>query len=165
MGNEIILVADNDLEPSIRVKKRVIQERICAVDPGEILVIVQEIEGWYLAGIDRESARVLGIHPPEFTDQVTKERFNRHIPSRYPSRIAYMLDLISYYSIPVAIRKNRSFQYFLVHYHLEDTGVPGPSQDAIRVQDSESGFQESPEGIQPVKRGSDGMDPAWRQSG
>jgi hypothetical protein len=165
MGHEFILVADNDLEPSIRVKKGVIQERICAVDPGEIMVIVQEIESWYLAGIDRESARVLGIKPPQFTDQVTKERFNRHIPKRYSSRIAYMLDLLSYYSIPVAISKNRSFHYFLVHYHLEETGFPGSPQDAVQVQDSGPAIQQSSTGVQSHKGEPDQAEPAYRQSG
>lgn len=165
MGHEFILVTDNDLEPSIRAKKRVIQERICAVEPGEIMVIVQEIESWYLAGIDRDSARVLGINPPQFTDQVTKERFNRHIPSRYPSRIAYMLDLLSYYSIQVATRKNRSFLYFLVHYHLEETGIPGTQQIAVQVQDPSSAVRESPADVQPSGKEPDNSDSLSRESG
>jgi hypothetical protein len=118
LGHDFILVADIDEEPSVKSKKKVIRHWFCEVEDNDIMVIIKEIESWYLAGVDDHAASQLGIHPPGRTDQVTKEDFNRKIPHRYTSRVAYMIDILNLFSIRAAKKKNRSFHFFMKKYRL-----------------------------------------------
>jgi hypothetical protein len=116
MHDDFILVADIDQEPNARAKKKAIMAKFCNIDEIHIMVIIQEIESWYLAGLDDHASRALGIRPLQHTDFLTKEHFNRVIPRHYPSRIAFMVECLNEYSLPVAMEKNRSFRYFISHY-------------------------------------------------
>jgi hypothetical protein len=55
-----------------------------------------------------------------FTDDLTKEDFNRLIPKNYDSRIDFMFEILKYFSIDSARKKNHSFRFFVERYHLED---------------------------------------------
>jgi len=121
-GDEYLLVTDIDQAPGVKAKKQMIIERFCVVHPATVVVIIQEIESWYLAGIEDPDAAILGVNPPATTDHVTKEEFNRMIPPQYASRIAYMLEILSRFSLPAAYRKNRSFRYFMDRERLVPAG-------------------------------------------
>jgi hypothetical protein len=118
MRHDYILVADIDQEQSVRAKKSVIYARFDSIDSAHIIVIIKEIESWYLAGLDTSAAGSLGIRPLPGTDSVTKEDFNRRIPRKYPSRIAFMIQCLRHFSLDVAMTKNRSFRFFLEKYRL-----------------------------------------------
>ncbi|MCQ8894651.1 MAG: hypothetical protein NQU46_08515 [Methanolinea sp.] len=118
MNDEYIVFSDIDQEAGVRAKKHVLMERFCVLDAREIVVIIQEIESWYLAGLDDVSESDLGIPHHPNTDHITKEYFNNQIPRRFASRIAFMLEILSRFSIPVACGKNNSFRYFMSHYHV-----------------------------------------------
>lgn len=120
MQNDYILVADIDLEPNVNIKKNVLLGRFNALQKEHIMVIIKEIESWYLAGIDDHTSRALGIRQLRQTDFVTKEHFNRWIPGRYPSRIAFMVELLKHFSVDVAERKNRSFRHFITKYLFDE---------------------------------------------
>ncbi len=120
MQNDYILVADIDQEPNVRVKKQILLGRFDALQKDHIMVIIKEIESWYLAGIDDHTSVELGIRQLRQTDFVTKEHFNRWIPRIYPSRIAFMVELLKHFSVDVAERKNRSFRHFMARYHLDE---------------------------------------------
>ena len=127
MNHDYIVVADIDQEPSATMKKRVITTRFDEVETNRIMVIIMEIESWYLAGIDASSARAVGIRPPGSTDHVTKEEFNRVIPRYYPSKVAFMIELLRHFSISTAADNNRSFRYFTGRYMVanpEDSPLP-----------------------------------------
>ena len=118
LGHDFILVADIDEEPGVKAKKSVIRHRFCTVDDDDIMVIIKEIESWYLAGVDDHAANQMGVHPPRYTDRITKEDFNRRIPRSYTSRVAYMIDILNFFSINTAKKKNRSFRFFMKKYRL-----------------------------------------------
>jgi hypothetical protein len=123
MHDDFILVADIDQEPNARAKKKVIMAKFCNIDEIHIMIIIQEIESWYLAGLDDHASRALGIRPLQHTDFLTKEHFNRVIPRHYPSRIAFMVECLNEYSLPVAMEKNRSFRHFISHYTSDARGA------------------------------------------
>jgi len=112
MGHEYFLVGDIDSEPNAKAKKRYLTERFENLDPGRIIVVIQEIEGWYLAGLDSRAEHELGLHPHRHTDLVTKEMFNNWIPAEYPSRIAFMSAILERFDASIARQKNRSFRFF-----------------------------------------------------
>jgi hypothetical protein len=120
MHYDFILVADVDQEPTVHIKKQVLMARFCNLHPDRVMVIVKEIESWYLAGLDDHASAVIGVRRLEGTDFLTKEHFNRWIPRQFSSRIAFMVECLQHFAIPVAMEKNRSFHYFMRHYHLTD---------------------------------------------
>ncbi|HUU76361.1 MAG TPA: hypothetical protein VMW63_09800 [Methanoregulaceae archaeon] len=131
MGHDFILVADIDQEPGVKAKKKAIRNRFCNVDEADIVVIIEEIESWYLAGVDDRSARKLGIRPPRNTDRTTKEDFNRKIPRHYTSRVAYLIDILDVFSINIAKEKNRSFRYFVSKYMIQNQEQPTTVRNAV----------------------------------
>jgi len=52
MNDEYLLFADIDNEPGVKAKKHILMKRFDALNSPNIVVIIQEIESWYLAGLD-----------------------------------------------------------------------------------------------------------------
>jgi hypothetical protein len=147
MHYDFIVVADIDQEPTVHHKKKVLMARFCNLHPDRVMVIVKEIESWYLAGLDDHASAVIGVRRLEYTDFLTKELFNRWIPRQYNSRIAFMIECLQYFSIPVAMEKNKSFHYFMRHYHLaEGKGqVSLPATERTRSPDESRGLLQTGE--------------------
>ncbi|HVP94653.1 MAG TPA: hypothetical protein VMS89_05700 [Methanoregulaceae archaeon] len=116
MQHDYIIVADIDQESGVAAKKEIILSRFTEAEYNRIMIIIMEIESWYLAGLDKTAAATIGLRNHETTDFVTKEIFNRWIPKKYPSRIAFMVEVLKYFSLTVAQEKNRSFRFFLEHF-------------------------------------------------
>jgi hypothetical protein len=119
MKNDYIFVSDIDSEYSVRDKKQVLYYRYSEVDGGSIIVVIKEIESWYLAGLDESASRIMGVPPSSSTDEVTKEMFNDMIPKHFISRIDFMFEILKHFSLPVAAERNRSFSYFIHRYHID----------------------------------------------
>jgi len=122
--NDYILVADIDQEPCVTAKKQRLLDRFRPVDTGRIRVVIKEIESWYLAGLDDAACFVLGLPAMDRTDAVTKEDFNLLIPDRFDSRIDFMMELLKYFSLRIALKKNRSFAYFTSRQRLKVGTAP-----------------------------------------
>jgi hypothetical protein len=124
MNHDYIIVTDIDQERSVSAKKGIILSRFSEADFKNIMVIIQEIESWYLAGIDEQSARVIGVPEQPHTDHLTKELFNTVIPAYYPSRIAFMIEILKHFSLTAAAAKNKSFRFFIEHYLTAGENTP-----------------------------------------
>ena len=122
MQHDYIIVADIDQESGVTAKKKVLLSRFIEADYRRIMIIIIEIESWYLAGLDSADAVAVGVHNHETTDFVTKELFNKWVPPSYPSRIAFMIDILRHFSLTVATEKNRSFRFFLEHFLVANAG-------------------------------------------
>ncbi len=112
MGDDYLMVADIDNDRNVKAKKNRLKRWYRELDADKVIVVIKEIEGWYLAGLNDHASRSLGLRPLPGTDRITKERFNRMIPDQYVSRIDLMIEIIKRYSIQVAREKNRSFRFF-----------------------------------------------------
>lgn len=119
MKNDYIFVADIDTESSVRDKKQVLYYRYSGVDGGHIVIVIREIESWYLAGLPAGIARHLGVPHVPATDDITKEDFNTMIPKKFSSRIDFMFEVLKFFSLQEAVERNRSLSYFYHHYHLD----------------------------------------------
>jgi len=126
LGHDYILATDIDTEPSVKAKKRVITERFPGLDPKRVVIVIKEIEGWYLAGIDDDMQQAFGLTPFHTTDTLTKEVFNSLIPGQFISRIEFMVALLESFSLSSAIARNRSFGFFASTYRICE--VPGQNR-------------------------------------
>ncbi|NYT07454.1 MAG: hypothetical protein GKC05_04275 [Methanomicrobiales archaeon] len=125
MDHDFIMCGDIDQERNVKAKKAVLKSRFCVLSDDRIVIIIQEIESWYLAGLDERSQRRLALRSYRTTNHITKEMFNHMIPRFYTSRIAFMADILDLFSIGVALEKNRSFTYFFTRF-ITPSGIrPG----------------------------------------
>jgi hypothetical protein len=120
MRNEYVLVADIDTERSVRDKKQLLYHWYPDINGGNIIVVIREIESWYYAGLPDSSLQRFGLPVLATTDELTKEDFNALIPKSFDSRIDFMFEILKTFSPTIAVRRNRSFQFFFERYHLED---------------------------------------------
>jgi len=116
MQAHYIVLADINDAPCVTEAKRKVKEKYHEVDESRITVVVKEIESWYLAGLNADAARQLGTRAVRRTDDLTKEQFNQRIPARFDSRIDFMIEILNVFSIDVARKKNKSFNYFYRKY-------------------------------------------------
>ena len=116
MNDEYIYVRDINDSPCVSYKKQKIQDELRNIDKNRIIVVIREIESWYLAGSDDVISRKFGVRPFNITDNITKEQFNDMIPKKFDSRIDFMLEILKCFSIEKAKEKNRSFRYFIEKY-------------------------------------------------
>ncbi|MFQ5456652.1 MAG: hypothetical protein ACE5EA_10725 [Nitrospirota bacterium] len=113
MKADYIYVADINHTLCITGKKQKIQNRYNNLNKDRIIVVIKEIESWYLAGLDDKASKQLGVSACDTTDLITKEQFYKLIPAKFDSRIDFMLEILKHFSINTAKEKNRSFRYFL----------------------------------------------------
>jgi len=113
MEADYIYVADINSEPCVTNKKAKVKEQLGnSVEQKRMAVAIKEIESWYLAGLTVSRSKNMGIRALGRTDDVTKEKFNQLIPKKYNSRVDFMAELLKRFSVPIAMKKNKSFQYF-----------------------------------------------------
>ncbi|MDI6782651.1 MAG: hypothetical protein QME64_00975 [bacterium] len=120
MGAEYIFVIDINSSPCVTAKKQETQNKLRNIDGDRIIVVIKEIESWYLGGLDNTESRKFGI-PTSYsvTDNITKEQFNSLIPKKFDSRIDFMLEILKIFSIEIAKQKNKSFRYCVEKYNCE----------------------------------------------
>jgi hypothetical protein len=114
MKADYICTGDIDDIPCITAKKEKITDGFGKkITTDRIVIVIKEIEGWYLAGLDEKASKKLGIRKKiKTTDKITKEHFNQLIPKNMP-RTEFMQKIMENYDVEVAEGKNKSFGYFL----------------------------------------------------
>jgi hypothetical protein len=113
MGADYIYVTDINNSPCITAKIHEKLKKYRHVEDDKIIVVIKEIESWYLAGLTDVNVNKFRIHPFNDTDTITKEQFKKLIPGLFSSRIDFMLEILKVFSIEVAKHKNKSFRYFI----------------------------------------------------
>jgi len=116
IGADYIYITDINWHPCITAKKEKIKNEFAYIEEDKIIVIIKEIESWYVAGLSLESLRILKIRPIKEMGYITKEKFDTLIPQKFDSRIDFMSEMLKRYSIEIAKNNNRSFKYFFKNY-------------------------------------------------
>jgi len=117
MMADYICVSDINDSPCVAFKKEKIKNRFNnLVENDRIVVVIKEIESWYLAGLSNQDVKKLAQQAFSTTDNITKEQFDSLIPKKFTSRIDFMTEILKYFSIEIAKKKNHSFNYFLRKY-------------------------------------------------
>ena len=123
MNADYIYASDINRAPCVTAKKQDVQSKFRDIDEDRIIVVIREIESWYLAGLDDTSSKNLGILPCGATDTVTKEQFNDLIPKKFDSRIDFMQEIMKCFQIETGKQKNTSFRYFFEKLEKHDCEV------------------------------------------
>lgn len=113
MDSSYIFVKDINRAPCVTEKKQRIKRKYGRIDISNLIIVIKEIEGWYLAGLDDESCKELGLRLFSNTNDLTKEHFNNLIPNKFDSRIDFMVEVLKRFSLETAKQKNKSFSYFM----------------------------------------------------
>jgi len=117
---DYILAVDFDFNSSRKIRniKQSLEKLIKDIDKNRILVVIEEIESWYLAGLDSVVSKKFKIPNFRTTDTVTKEWFDDLIPVKFSPRRVFMLETLKYFSTRTARKKNGSFNYFITKYRV-----------------------------------------------
>jgi hypothetical protein len=83
------------------------------------MVVIKEIESWYIAGLRDIESKKFGIQTFSTTDSLTKENFSNLIPKRYDSRLDFMIEILKNFSAETAKQKNKSFRYCIEKCNCE----------------------------------------------
>ncbi len=121
MMADYIIMADINRSPCVTRKKEVVaykKIRGKRVNKENIMVVIKEIESWYLGGLDPASLKDLGIKYGKKTDDLTKKQFNRLMPGKFISRIDFMQEILKYFKLETAKQNNRSFHYFVKRFKI-----------------------------------------------
>ena len=122
---DYIFVADINDAPCVTAKKEEIKKRFGNVNKDKIIVVKKEIESWYLAGLSEGKCKDLRIPSFRVIDGITKEQFGKLIPKDLGSEIYFMQEILKFFDMETAKKKNESFRYFVEKYGLQ--GIDGSS--------------------------------------
>lgn len=111
-NEKYFFMRDINSEKCISEKRKSILTIYSPVKLENIIIVVKEIEAWYLAGIDAKISKTLNITNCDNTDIITKEIYFTMIPKNFHKTILFN-KIIENYSIDIAKTKNSSFKYFL----------------------------------------------------
>lgn len=109
---DYIFFADMNAAKCITQRKDRVSRKYRGVEIDKIVVVVKEIEAWYLAGLSANACRTLRIKPLVNTDHIDKEQFENLRPQRFSSGIDFIIEILKVYNPSVAIDRNSSFGYF-----------------------------------------------------
>lgn len=121
MNADYIFATDINNSPCVTAKKKKIGDKLRNIDKKKIIVVIKEIESWYLAGLNDIECKKFKISNFDTTDAISKKQFNSLIPKKFDSRIDFILEILKIFSIEIAKQKNRSFRYYTEKYNYEDS--------------------------------------------
>ena len=115
-----LCLTDIDMYPCITARKESVKEmKIGTVSNDEIVVVIMEIEGWYLAGLNDACCSRLKIATYDTTDNIQKEQCEQLLSvSKLGNTINCKIEILKNYDIATAKIKNQSFNYFF-NKHLK----------------------------------------------
>lgn len=111
---DYIFIADINSSPCVTAKKERLLEEYNFIDTNKTILVRHEIESWYLSGLSDENSKKFKIRTLKNTDKITKEVFYKLMKKAgFDSRIDFMVEILNHFSIETAIKKNKTFKYFM----------------------------------------------------
>ena len=113
---DYIFVTDIDNSPCITEKKNDICSSYKELESHKVAIVIKEIEGWYLAGIDPGTQKkFLKKKKLGNTDSICKEDFVNML-LKTDREINCRIEITRTFSIEKAMQNNTSFKYFCEKY-------------------------------------------------
>ncbi|MCW6169320.1 MAG: hypothetical protein LVQ96_04370 [Thermoplasmatales archaeon] len=109
-----LFIADEDPDHFSSKESRIneLTRRFPRLPREKIVLIVPEIEGWYIAGLPSQKARSLEIRNLPDPDNCSKEKFVSILP-RNTDGIPIRSEMLENYDLALAMSKSTSFQEFV----------------------------------------------------
>jgi hypothetical protein len=105
-------IADNDNSSPYPDKKiNHIKKTYKHLKEENIIIVKEEIENWYLAGISKKACRKLNLSKIKDADKISKENFVQRLKNR--TRFDAYSEILSDYLLVQAKEKSDSFKYFI----------------------------------------------------
>jgi hypothetical protein len=118
-GEDCFFLADKDSMQyrTIEQRKHALYHRYQLPDQAHCVVVVEEIESWYLAGLPHDVYTELCIgRYYDGTNTITKEQFNAQLAHTHKASKGRSVILLRYllrrFDVDIACERNRSFLYF-----------------------------------------------------
>lgn len=110
-----ILLGDYDLsDKCITLKKEDLITKFNHLNSDSIFIVKDEIESWFLSGVDTDLDQFREFSIPDDTEGITKEMFDSMLEnSHFNSRIDLMMEISKTFNFSLAVKRNKSFKYFL----------------------------------------------------
>lgn len=113
MGAHYLFIADLHNSKCVSARKASIGKKRPFLDDSKIVIVIKEIESWYLSGLPEKDLKRLHKRSWSNTEDIDKATFDNIIPKGFSSRINFMIELLGDYRINSAIKRNRSLRYLL----------------------------------------------------
>jgi hypothetical protein len=110
-GWDYIFLADRDQCVCKTIRRQRVCDKMQAVKFNKVVIVDQEIESWYVSGIDVAIARAFGVPRTRCSELFTKEHLNRSINRRFPTATDLKLFLLDNFSLELAKQNNDSLSY------------------------------------------------------
>lgn len=112
---EYIFLSDLDsrIHPCMTSMKQEMFNKYDALDYSKIIIVKEEIESWYLAGVDNSSDKFREWEIPSKTDDIEKEDFNEIYEKSFDSKLDCLKEIAKDFDFDLAMQRNASFKYFL----------------------------------------------------
>ncbi|MCM3150278.1 hypothetical protein [Bacillus pumilus] len=110
LGFDYIFIADMDNCCEYKQKKQKLKNKFKNVDVESIFLVMKEIEGWYLSGLDEKNKQKLRFKPRQDCNNILKESFESSIPNG-KTKNDFLSEVIKVFKISVAKKQSPSFEY------------------------------------------------------
>ncbi len=120
-NHDYVLLSDLDshkYECITSRKNQRIEELNDEITPDKIIIVVEELESWCLAGIDESIDEYADFIVPENTDNITKEDFDEILSNTSFNKNKIFNYLSFNFNVDLAVKRNKSFKYFLKKYGI-----------------------------------------------
>lgn len=105
---------DSNSSPCITSKKELRASKYNNLDFDKIIIVKEEIESWFLAGIDSKIDQFKNFIVPNNTDSITKEIFDDMLKKNsIENKNSFLIEVGKNFNIKLATQRNTSFKYFL----------------------------------------------------
>ena len=120
---DYMLLSDLDSHsyPCITSRKKSRKQEYNSLDLDKIFIVKEEIESWYVSGIDTSLKQFSNLNIPDNTDNLTKEDVDKIIEqSFFDSKIVFINEILKNFNLKLAYDRNTSFKYFIDKFDLMD---------------------------------------------
>lgn len=97
---------------------KVIEKFNREIDESNIIVVKEEIESWYLAGLTPSNLKKFNIKTTNNTELLNKEYFIQQKPKQFTSKTDFMIEILKEYSLEIGITRNNSLRFFTEKHRL-----------------------------------------------
>ena len=120
-SSEYIFICDFDAKGDnsicITIRKDKAKKEISNVlESNKILVVKEEIESWYLAGINEFNLNRFKIKQYTNTELINKEQFVKLIPKKFEKKTNFLIAILKEFDLEIGKNKNASLKYFITKF-------------------------------------------------